>query len=249
MANIVDTLRDASATLAVSDRVLSTAASYHAAASSAAAASASVSASASAAASSSSSETHADRLAACLFLATKMCEEPRRVRDVLNATHLALTHKPLSSSHEYWARKEQLALSEQRLLRALGFDAACADAQVPLLNALRAFDAPRSLYELCVALLNDGSHSLACAGVPSRLRVAAAISVGAGALDVALPADWKRVLEIDGDERALAAACHALLDAYDRPPGSRLASEATEGGSTTRETTPAVPPATAKGVT
>ena len=74
--------------------------------------------------------------------------------------------------------REDVLEREQRLLRALGFDAACADAQVPLLNALRAFDAPRSLYELCVALLNDGSHSLACAGVPSRLRVAAAISVG-----------------------------------------------------------------------
>ena len=142
----------------------------------------------------------------------------RRPRDVLNALHLERTHELLTDSHAYWARKEALVQAEQQLLRTLGYDAACEDAQVLLLNALRALDAPTALYELSVAMLNDSAR--ACAGTPARIVAAAAIALGAAALEVTLPEHWQRALEVDGDAPALSAACHAILDAYDPAAGS-----------------------------
>ena len=146
-----------------------------------------------------------------------MCEEPRRIRDVLNATHLAQTDELLRDSHTYWARKEALILTEQRLLRELGFDTSCDDVQVLLLNALRALGAPHALYELSIALLNDGAHT--STGLPARLRVAAALSLAADALEVTLPTHWQHTLEVAGDKQ-LEAACHAVLDVYDRRPST-----------------------------
>ena len=213
-------LRGAATTLGLSDRTLSTAAAYAASCSNPLV-----------------DDAEASHCAAALFLAAKTCEEPRRIRDVLNATHLSRTHELLTDSQAYWARKEQLTLGEQRLLRALGYDTACTDAQVLLLNALRAFGAPRALYELSVAMLNDGAGACAC--LPARVSVAAAITLGAAALEVPLPAHWQRTLEVDGDPQALAAACHAMLDAYDRP-APRHTSERTELAASTRETTPTV---------
>ena len=196
-----ETLRAAASTLALSDRTLGAASAYSR---------------------SSPAASSSDVATASVFLAAKACEEPRRVRDVINAVHLAQEHELLRDSREYWARKERAVLDEQLLLRAMGYHTDRADTQVLLLNVLRALNAPRALYELCIALVNDGG--LACAAFPSRVLVAAAMAVGATALDVQLPAHWQRVLEVDGDEQ-VAAACDALLDAYDRP--ARPVSEAT----------------------
>jgi hypothetical protein len=216
-------LAAAATVLDLSDRALATAAAY---ASTAAA---------------EEDEDEADRCAACLFLAAKMCEEPRRVRDVLNAVHLARAHELLRDSHAYWARKERLVLAEQRLLRALGFDTSCIDPQVLLLNVLRACSCSLALCELSVAVLNDGTHALAA--LPPRLRVAAALQVGASALGLALPTHWQQLLGVDGEPHALAAACHALLDSYDPRRGTSELSIVTTRTATPRaaESAPAAP--------
>ena len=77
--------------------------------------------------------------AACLFLACKAEEEPRRLRDVINLAHMLLLASP--SDHEttekdiitlknppdlnqaYWDNKKQIVETEQEVLRWLSFDA------------------------------------------------------------------------------------------------------------------------------
>ena len=158
-------------------------------------------------------------LAACIFLAAKTCEEPRRIRDVLNALELAAGRGNfVRSAQEYWTRKERVAFEEQRLLRSISYGTNCCDAQVLLLNVLRAFRASLALSEQCIAMLND---TILCTAIPSRLAVAAVITLSAHALDLPMPASWKRVLEVDTDPLALAAACHAVLDAYDPRPDDK----------------------------
>lgn len=193
------TLRSVAATLALSDRTYHYSAAY-------------------------ASASESLDLAACAFLAAKTCEEPRRVRDVLNAIELTNCGDFVRDAQEYWKRKEQLVLGEQHLLRSLGYDTACVDAQILLLNTLHALRASHALYELCIALLNDAAG--ACATLTVRVTVAAIISIGAASLEVPLPALWLRILEVDGDPHALASACNAILDVYDEaaPAAERQAS-------------------------
>ena len=62
--------------------------------------------------------------ATCLFLATKVEEQPRRIRDVLNTTHrIAYPGRPpLVIDQEFAARREAIVTCEQSVLRALRFD-------------------------------------------------------------------------------------------------------------------------------
>jgi Cyclin, N-terminal domain len=80
--------------------------------------------------------------AACLFLATKSQEEPRRLRDVINLAHILLDESTSTSGlneeangaiicidkepplldETYWELKKKLVETEQIVLRWLGFD-------------------------------------------------------------------------------------------------------------------------------
>ena len=154
-------------------------------------------------------------VAASLFLAAKTCEEPRRIRDVINAVHLAGRGVPLRDSRLYWTLKEDLVLMEQKVLRSLGFDVGCtSDAQVLLLNFLRFLRAPPPLFRLTVAIANDSTASPVCTALPSRVLVAAVVGISAQMLGVGLPGGWRDVLEVQDDD-AFKLACHAVLDVYD----------------------------------
>lgn len=227
-------LRDASATLGLADRVVCAAASFEQRAPHLGDTSGSSSSSTAMPASSRSTVvsrdsgalTYEEALAARLFLAAKMCEEPRRLRDVLNAVELATRGDIVRDAHDYWDRKAKMVTAEQLVLRELGFDTSFEDAQVLLLNSLRLFRAPKALYELSVSLLNDTMHTLHELRT-SRVLVAAAICVGAELLGLPLPAGWHGVLEVETS--VLATACHAVLDVYDRQE-TPSASAGTAGG-------------------
>ena len=214
-------LRDACAVLGLVDRVAAAAAAYFRRAGpafhDAPARSSSIGSSSHATmkTSSSSNSLREEAAAACLFLAAKVCEEPRRLRDVLNAVHLAAHGDIIRDAHDYWSRKSCLVAKEQLLLRELGYDTSFEDRQVLLLNSLRLLRAPRALYELAVALLNDfcGRSDQR----PARIVVTAAIGLGAQLLELPLPTGWSQILEVDLAAPAFVATCHAMLDVYDDP--------------------------------
>ncbi|ETV92411.1 hypothetical protein, variant [Aphanomyces invadans] len=62
--------------------------------------------------------------AACIFLATKITEKPRKLRDVMNVVHCASlnVNSPMPTGPEYTAFKERLLDAEQNVLRAIRFD-------------------------------------------------------------------------------------------------------------------------------
>lgn len=163
-------------------------------------------------------------LAACLFLATKVEEESRRSRDVLNTMHMVRHGELLRGAKQYWALKEQLVQQEQLLLRYLAFDTAVEQPQPLALHYLLLLRAPRGLTEASIAVLNDAvATSAECAALVPRLLATAAIAVAAELLQVRLRERWWAAFDVH--EAELAGACHAILAAYERH-GQRSLEEA-----------------------
>jgi hypothetical protein len=107
------------------------------------------------------------RQAACLLLASKVHEEPLRLRDMVNSVHHLRGEGVLSDSRRYWEQKEALVREEQLLLRALSFDTSTGQPPSALLMAyLSVMRAASPLCELSCALLNDS------AGQPSLSHLA-----------------------------------------------------------------------------
>jgi cyclin L len=159
-----------------------------------------------------------DLLAACLLLAAKVEEEPRRIRDVINAVLFVMCREKLHDAHRYWGKKERILRLEQDLLRALAFDTFVEQPLLFLLNYLYALRAPHSLCELSVALVNDGVLSAGCARCPARVIASAAIALAASMLVHPLPAQWWVAFDVDWS--ALETAAHAILDVFEHGTGS-----------------------------
>ena len=112
------------------------------------------------------------RQAACLLLASKVHEEPLRLRDMVNSVHHLRGEGVLSDSRQYWEQKEALVREEQLVLRALSFDTSTGQPPSALLLAyLSVMRAARPLCELSCALLNDS------AGQPSLSHLASSPNV------------------------------------------------------------------------
>ena len=112
--------------------------------------------------------------AASLFLAGKADEQPRRVRDVLNAVAPAGGVKDLDEA--YHDAKADLVDAEQAALRELCFDVSM---ETPLALALaHALTLRPATAQLALCLANDALFSAAC-------RAARPVAVAAAAVDVA----------------------------------------------------------------
>eukprot|EP00118_Oscarella_pearsei_P016947 m.165955 g.165955 ORF g.165955 m.165955 type:complete len:227 (+) comp38904_c0_seq3:182-862(+) len=108
----------------------------------------------------------------CLYLASKIAESPRKVRDIVNVSHRCLHGDDplLDVGERYWKLRDSLVTCEFVVLRALRFQVEVDCPHQYLLHYLKlASDwlSPQvweshPLPLLCWTLLNDSCHTLLC---------------------------------------------------------------------------------------
>ena len=115
-------------------------------------------------------------VATFLFLASKVCEEPRRIRDCMLVSFQVWDHEPLRLDGKYVQMKRKVVQCEQVVLRALRFDLDCPTSEFTF---LRFFQFARHLQSdgltlrLGFAMLTD-SFRLPMAGTVDPATLAAA---------------------------------------------------------------------------
>ena len=166
---------------------------------------------------------------AALLLASKVEENTRRVRDVINVAHTAAnpTAPPLTISQLYWDVKEVILRMEQTLLRALAFSVSYTHPHFYLLHICRHLECSASLTQLAYYVLNDSQRttlslqyeppSLACAAVYLASEMCSETVTGktaaGGSESGGSEREWWE--EFGANRMEVEDVCHQLLDLYD----------------------------------
>ncbi|CAI7805765.1 unnamed protein product [Closterium sp. NIES-54] len=130
----------------------------------------------------------------CMFLAGKVEETPRALREVVQKSLDAQARKDPAAAaklpHKEEQQKELILVGEGLVLATLGFDLNVAHAYKPLVAAIKRFKvAQQALAQVAWNFINDGLRTSLCLQVRAEQFAAGAISLAAKFLRVKLPGD------------------------------------------------------------
>jgi len=100
----------------------------------------------------------------CLFLASKVEETPKKLKDVVIETY-RIQHgrqAPDPESQEFKDLKERILVSERVLLQTLGFDLTVEHAYRPLLAYVKSIQGTRDLAQVAWNFINDSLRTTIC---------------------------------------------------------------------------------------
>nr|CAD1826879.1 unnamed protein product [Ananas comosus var. bracteatus] len=184
----------------------------------------------------------------CMFLAGKVEETPRPLKDVILVSYEIIHKKDPSAIQRikqkevYEQQKELILLGERLVLATLGFDLNMHHPYKPLVEAIKKFKvAQNALAQVAWNFVNDGLRTALCLQYKSHHIAAGAIFLAAKFLKVKLPSDGeksggKNSMSLPAIGR-LSNVSNQMLELYEqnRPLQSSHANEAegnTGGGST-----------------
>ncbi|KAM3293380.1 hypothetical protein ACQJBY_036756 [Aegilops geniculata] len=178
----------------------------------------------------------------CMFLAGKVEETPRPLKDVVLISYEIIHKKDpaavarIKQKEVYEQQKELILIGERAVLITLGFDLNVHHPYKPLVEAIKKFKvAQNALAQVAWNFVNDGLRTSLCLQFKPNHITAGAIFLAAKFLKVKLPSDGEKVWwqEFDVTPRQLEEVSNQMLELYEQnrvvPPPSQ--GNDTEGSS------------------
>ncbi|XP_022715417.1 cyclin-T1-4-like isoform X1 [Durio zibethinus] len=179
----------------------------------------------------------------CMFLAGKVEETPRPLKDVILVSYEIIHKKDPAAAQRikqkevYEQQKELILLGERVVLATLGFDLNVHHPYKPLVEAIKKFKvAQNALAQVAWNFVNDGLRTSLCLQFKPHHIAAGAIFLAAKFLKVKLPSDGEKVWwqEFDVTPRQLEEVSNQMLELYEQnrlPPSQGSEVEGSAGGS------------------
>ena len=169
--------------------------------------------------------------ATCLFLATKVEENCRKLRELVIACVKVAQKDPQKEvddqDKEFWRWKDNINLYEDLVMEALCFDFSLDSPYKTLFELLLRFKAEdnKRLRNAAWAFVNDSCVTVMCLLFPSRMIAASALYAATKHCDVSFAEDeqgrpWWELVGVDLAE--MRKACNFLADIYQPIQASRL---------------------------
>ncbi|KAJ1258622.1 hypothetical protein BS78_10G090100 [Paspalum vaginatum] len=161
----------------------------------------------------------------CMFLAGKVEETPRPLRDVIILSYEIIHKKDpaevqlIKQKEVYEQQKELILLGERVVLVTLGFDLNIHHPYKTLVEAIKKFRvAQNALAQVAWNFVNDGLRTSLCLQFKPHHIAAGAIFLAAKFLKVKLPSDGEKVWwqEFDVTPRHLEEISNQILELYEQ---------------------------------
>ncbi|XP_031423973.1 cyclin-L2 isoform X2 [Clupea harengus] len=175
---------------------------------------------------------------ACVHLASKIEEEPRRVRDVLNVFYFlkdsrgGKARSPMPLDASYISMKSQVIKAERRLLKELGF---CVHVKHPhkiIVMYLQVLECEKNseLVQMAWNYMNDSLRTDVFLRFRAETVACACIYLSVRFLQIPLPDEPPWFLLFGASEKDLRDICGRILQLYDLPsvPLSKLLKQVQE---------------------
>ncbi|CAN1809137.1 CYCT1-5 [Linum perenne] len=161
----------------------------------------------------------------CMFLAGKVEETPRPLKDVILISYEIINKKDPPAAHRikqkevYEQQKELILVAEKVVLSTLAYDFNVHHPYKPLVEAIKKFQvAQNALAQVAWNFVNDGLRTSLCLQFKPHHIAAGAIFLAAKFLKVKLPSDGEKVWwqEFDVTPRQLEEVSNQMLELYEQ---------------------------------
>ncbi|KAI4371851.1 hypothetical protein MLD38_010151 [Melastoma candidum] len=178
----------------------------------------------------------------CMFLAGKVEETPRPLKDVIVVSYEIIHKKDPAAAQRikqkevYEQQKELILMGERVVLATLGFDLNVHHPYKPLVEAIKKFRvAQNALAQVAWNFVNDGLRTSLCLQFKPHHIAAGAIFLAAKFLKVKLPSDGEKAWwqEFDVTPRQLEEVSNQMLELYEQnkvPPSQGSEVDGSGGG-------------------